>query len=254
MEPLSEIRRQTGEKEQVMPQMRLWSIHGKARKQMDVWHLSLLRIYYWKINIINYKLTLVLVFLSILNIVNAQEIEYDKYDCIAEKLLEECANKEIWTPGNNAQILNGEGRNIGFLKAYIIQEEEKFLKQRKGVIDIGTIHHILLCKFANKPFDENKDEILSYYIDHFLWKGSTIDCAWVRQDYNVSIGNVNFAGTCPIMVIGNENTINPSCKNSTYNFSVGEVTLLSLGGLTLFGFGVHFLLNYIKNYRKNKES
>jgi len=43
---------------------------------------------------------------------------------------------------------------------------------------------------------------------------------------------------------------NPNYKDIAISLSIKEFTLISLGGLTLFGFGIHYIINFIRKKRK----
>lgn len=146
--------------------------------------------------------------------------KYDQYDCIVEKILQECQEKRMWVSNpkeNNWKSISnpGDSRNGIFraaLKQELIKREQDILNEEDpGVIEFQT-DLILYCQNPEEEAKLQADSknMLGYFIDHFIWEKHAIDCAWIRQ----SRDNI-------FKLIIN----NPSI--------FGGITLFSLGGVTL---------------------
>ena len=201
------------------------------------------------------KLIFFLIVFSIIPITLAQEYQkYDKYDCIAEKILEDCKGKTIGVRQvENWYTYPYQTISSQLLKQYIQDAEKYFLESNGDKLDILNYYQVIKCINNSKDDYNTTKDILQFYTDHFIWKGSSLDCAWVRTKYDVNIGEVNFNAKCSTLSFGDNNAIRPECKDTTVNinFSKVEIVLFSLGGLTIFGFVFHYALNFIKS-RKNK--
>ena len=175
------------------------------------------------------KLFIIFMLILVIAPSNAQDIQkYDKYDCIAEKVLENCKEKVIYLAketGAGWMLLNNEDRNKEFLRDYIIKKEKEFLKANEGNIQASTTYGAIFCKYPEENIEPKQNNVLGFYIDHFIWHGSTIDCAWIRNQYNID--KVELSGKCPALVIGDNNTVAPDCRDSTiyFNFSINELVL-----------------------------
>jgi hypothetical protein len=60
---------------------------------------------------------------------------------------------------------------------------------------------------------------------------------------------IEFTGKCPTIIVGDKNSLVQDCQDSTINLTLGKI-VLTLGGFTLFGFGISHFIQFIIKKKK----
>ncbi len=219
----------------------------------------------------NMKLLFVIIFVFLIVPSSlAQNFEkYDQYDCIVEKIINDCENKNIlFTSHNKWEDLGlhyrwqnledfaetDEQKRI-LLKEHLIEREKDILNHLDGQM-MSNSYPLIYChnfSYVFDPYNRNKNFSLEYMNDHFIWQRHTIDCAWIRNKYDVAIDKIEFNGKCPTLIIGDENTLIKDCRDTTFNLSIKEI-VFSLGGITLFGISITYLIKFFKKKKKKSKA
>lgn len=128
--------------------------------------------------------TILVVVLFVPMIVFAQE--YDKYECIAEKIIQDCKNRLIMTYAGDEKWwpITEHDRSVTFLKQYIINKETEYREKYKNIIALSYFDFALYCEKPGEGIIVHKNNTLSYNQNSFLWLGSPIDCAMKKYEEN----------------------------------------------------------------------
>lgn len=171
-------------------------------------------------------LIVILFLLAVGYIIGASSnLKHDQYGCVAEKVLNECKEKEIWVSNEKATFeksaliktpylkLEGGNRTKKVLKDYLAKQYTELIKpSHEGKRILGD-YLLLVCEEApDLSIDDPSNKRLTFRVDHFLWQGGALDCAteynFIKSLFNLTIFSFSLISitliSLPIILILNK--------------------------------------------------
>jgi len=128
------------------------------------------------------------------------EVRYDHYQCIIEKVLNDCEGKDIRVSNTSYKLGDKQGNfallkpdyvNEEFLKNFLIEKEEELINAKAArVINSSVI--VLSCIDPSSELNFTEQNSLLFKEGYFLWKERAIDCAWIKKEYSLINSIISF--------------------------------------------------------------